>query len=305
MNWDDLRVFLAVARGDTISRAAKSLGVDPTTISRRLSRLSEALGTTIFEPSDGAQVLTESGSELLRYAEQMEQMAITARTGISGQRSLLSGVIRISVAEGFGTWLIARNLIHFQRANPNIVIELIASSGFLNPSKREADVAVMLSRPKTGPLVVRRLTDYCLRLYATPVYLENAAPLRTPADLQHHTLIGYVPDIVYSPALDYLSEIRPGRAPEIRSSSINAQHALAVSGAGLCMLPCFIGEQDERLVSVDLDVELTRSFWLIVHRDVRQLARVAAFVDWLCALVTAEREVLMGTKDSRCRVSTS
>jgi DNA-binding transcriptional LysR family regulator len=286
VNWDDLRIFLAVARMQRLSPAARSVGLDATTVSRRLDRLAADLGTTLFEQGSSGHVLTARGLQLLAHAEDIERSALSARGEVAGERGLLSGIVRVSVAEGFGTWVIARNLADFHRANPNIIIELIASSGFLNPSRREADIAVMLTRPKTGPLLTRRLTDYRLQLYAVPAYLDRAPPLRSMADLRDHVLIGYVPDIVYSPALDYIAEFRPGSEPEIRSSSINAQHALTVAGAGICMLPQFIGGQDDRLQSVlHPEIELTRSFWLIVHKDVRQLARVAAFVDWLLLLV--------------------
>ncbi len=286
MNWDDLRIFLAVARARTLAPAARSLGIDPTTVSRRLDRLAAAFGTALFEPGSAGYSLTARGQQLLVHAEAMERSAFAALGEVTGGSGLLSGTVRVSVAEGFGTWVIARHLAEFHSANPAITVELIASSGFLNPSRREADIAVMLARPKTGPLVTRRLTDYRLQLYAAQAYLDRAPPLGCAADLRAHTLIGYVPDIVYSPALDYIAEFRPGTEPDIRSSSINAQHALAVSGAGICMLPQFIGMADPRLQPVlHPEIELTRSFWLIVHKDVRQLARVAAFVDWLLALV--------------------
>lgn len=296
MNWDDLRIFIAVARAQKLAVAAKSLGLDATTVSRRLDRLAAGLGTTLFEPTPAGYLLTARGMQLLRHAETIEHEALAARGEVAGERGLLSGTIRISVAEGFGTWIVARHLRHFHKANPDIVVELIASSGFLNPSKREADVAVMLARPKAGPLISRRLTDYRLRLYATRAYLDATPPLNAAADLNRHVLIGYVPDIVYSPALDYLAEVRPGGAPDIRSSSINAQHALTASDAGICILPRFIGDQDSRLVPVLPEIEITRSFWLVVHKDVRQLARVAVFVDWLVALVEAQRDILMGNR---------
>jgi DNA-binding transcriptional LysR family regulator len=286
LNWDDLRIFLAVARMQKLSPAARNVGLDPTTVSRRLDRLAADLGTTLFEQGNTGHILTARGAQLLAYAEDIERSALAARSDVAGERGLLSGIVRVSVAEGFGTWVVARNLADFHRANPNIIVELIASSGFLNPSRREADIAVMLTRLKSGPLVIRRLTDYRLQLYAAPAYLERAPPLRSMADLREHTLIGYVPDIVYSPTLDYISEFRPGSEPELRSSSINAQHALTVAGAGICMLPQFIGDQDDRLRPIlHPEIELTRSFWLIVHKDVRQLARVAAFVEWLLQLV--------------------
>jgi DNA-binding transcriptional LysR family regulator len=289
MNWDDLKIFLAVARSQTLSAAARSVGLDATTVSRRIDRLSADLGSTLFEQAASGHMLTAGGIQLLAHAEAMEHSALAARADVAGERGLLSGVVRVSVAEGFGTWIIARHLGTFRAANPDIIVELIASSGFLNPSKREADLAVMLARPTTGPLVARRLTDYQLGLYATRAYLDQAPPLRTLADLRQHVLIGYVPDLIYSPALDYIAEIRPGTAPDIRSSSINAQHALTVSGAALCVLPKFIADQDQRLVAVLPDeVRLTRSFWLVVHKDTRQLARVAAFMDWMVAVVASK-----------------
>ena len=294
MNWDDLRIFIAVARARKLAVAAKTLGLDATTVSRRIERLAAGLGTTLFEPTPAGLALTERGTQLLHHAEAIEHEALAARGEVAGERRLLSGTIRVSVAEGFGTWIVARHLRHFHKANPDIVVELIASSGFLNPSKREADIAVMLARPKAGPLVARRLTDYGLRLYATRAYLDAAPPLETRDDLHRHILIGYVPDIVYSPALDYLAEVRPGAAPDIRSSSINAQHALTASDAGICILPCFIGDQDDSLLPVLPEIAITRSFWLVVHKDVRQLARVAVFVDWLVALVEAKAGLFEG-----------
>jgi DNA-binding transcriptional LysR family regulator len=289
MHWDDLRIFLAVARVQKLAVAARSVGLDATTVSRRLDRLAAELGTTLFEQASSGHVLTARGTELLRHAEDIERSTLAAQADVSGERGLLSGVVRVSVAEGFGTWVVARHLAAFRAAHPDIVVELIASNGFLNPSKREADLSVMLARPTSGPLVVRRLTDYQLQLYAVQGYLDRAPPLRSAADLRRHVLIGYVPDLIYSPALDYTGQIRPGSAPDIRSSSINAQHAMTVSGAGLCVLPRFIGDKDERLVPVLTgEVGLTRSFWLVVHRDTRQLARVAAFVDWLTALIALE-----------------
>lgn len=159
LNWDDLKIFLAVARARKLSSAARTLGIDATTVSRRIERLAADLQTTLFEPSAGGQTLTEAGGRLLAHAEAIERAALAARADVGGERGLLSGVVRVSVAEGFGTWIIARHLGAFRKANPEIIVELIASSGFLNPSKREADLAVMLARPTSGPLLARRLGD--------------------------------------------------------------------------------------------------------------------------------------------------
>lgn len=202
MNWDDLRFFLAVARSSKLSLAARTLGLDATTVGRRIDRLGRDLGTTLFERGPAGQVLTERGSQLLVHAEAIEHVAFEARSQVAGERSLLSGTVRISVAEGFGTWIIARHLAAFHQANSQIVVELIASSGFLNPSKREADIAVMLARPTSGPL---RLTTYNVGIYAAPSYLATVRPITCASDLGDHVLIGYVPDMLYSPALDYIA----------------------------------------------------------------------------------------------------
>ncbi len=294
MNWDDLKVFLAVARSQRLAVAAKSLGLDATTVSRRIERLSQNLGATLFEPGAAGHILSERGIQLLHHVESIESEALAACSEVAGERGVLSGTVRVSVAEGFGTWVIARHLAAFHRAHPQIVVELIATTGFLNPSKREADIAVMLARPTSGAVVARRLTSYRLRLYAAPAYLASAPPLEIAEHLKSHTVVGYVPDIVYSPALAYMAEIRPGTEPDIRSSSINAQRAMTVAGAGVCALPCFMAERDPGLVRVLPMVEIDRRFWLVVHQGVRQVARVAAFVDWLVTLVETERELLRG-----------
>lgn len=295
MNWDDLRVFLAVARARTLSGAASAVGLDATTIGRRLNRLASALNTTLFEQTSTGHVLTERGAQLLAFAEEVEKATLAVRNEITGERGLLSGLVRVSVAEGFGTWIVSRHLPAFHAANPNIRIDLVASSGFLNPSKREADVAIMLARPSRGPLVASKLTDYKLRLYASRTYLARSSPIQSAEDLKRHTLVGYIPDFIYAPELRYLDEIVPGIEPTVRSSSINAQHSLIASGSGVGVLPCFIGEQDPDLASILApNVEITRAFWLVVHQDMRRIARIDAFIEWIGRVTQTCRPLLLG-----------
>lgn len=113
--------------------------------------------------------------------------------------------------------------------------------------------------------------------------------------LGEHPLIGYIPDFIYTPQLRYLDEIMPGLALRIRSSSINAQYRLAASGAGIAVLPSFIGDADRELVNVVPDARIMRSFWLVTHEDTRRLARIQAFVEWLTQEVDARRDLLIGT----------
>ncbi|PZU59971.1 MAG: LysR family transcriptional regulator [Sphingobium sp.] len=281
-DWDDLRIFLAVARARKLAPAARALDMDATTIARRLARLDRALDADLFEVSSGERLLTARGQMLFAYAETVESATLSAMAEVRGETHRLTGQVRVSVAEGFGTWVLAPGVADFHARNPGIRLDIVTGTGFLNPSKREADMAVMLARPQRGRLSVRRLGDYRLHLYATPAYLKRHG---MPADrmaLRGHTLIGYVPEFNPSPELDYLGEVAAGLEAQLRSTSINAQHRMVAEGAGIAILPEFIGQRDTRLTNVlARDVTLLRSFWLVTHDDMRGLARIAAVAGWL------------------------
>lgn len=293
INWNDLQDFLLIARAGQLSRAAAQSGVDATTMGRRLRRLEHRLGTTLFEQTRQGQVLTEAGEQMLDEVEAMEQAA--RRISENTESGLgAGGVLRVSLSEGFGTWLVAAQLRSFTEQHPRLMFDLVASSGFLSPSKREADLAVTLSRPRAGPVIAGKLSDYALRLYASSDYLERHGVPRKPADLANgHPLVGYIPDLLYAPELRYLAEIEQNLSATVRSSSINAQHRMIAAGAGIGVLPCFIGDSDKTLAPVLPEQRIMRSFWLVTHKDTHNLARVRAFKEWLTALVARERGRLL------------
>ncbi len=294
-DWSDLQVFLAIARTGQLARAGAALGVDGTTTGRRLRRLEARMGATLFEQTREGQVLTEAGEHLLVKVEAMALSAAAIEEGESNGADLrLTGVLRISVSEGFGSWFLASHIPEFVRAHPALTLDLVANSGFLSLSKREADMAVMLSRPTGGPVMARKLSDYALRLYASPRYLAEAGIPARAADLvSGHRLVGYIPDLIYAPELRYLDEIHPDLPIALRSSSINAQHQLISAGSGIGVLPCFIGDADKGLVPVLSDKRITRSFWLVTHKDTHQLARIRAAREWLLAAVQKHRATLL------------
>lgn len=297
MHWDDLQFFLSLARAGLLTSAARQLGVDATTVSRRIRRLEETLGgQTLFIQGRNGHILTDAGRQLLVRAERIESEA-TAILGGGSEGEELRGRLRISASEGFGTWLIAHHLGAFARLHPRLLIDLAANTGFLDPSRREADIAVLLARPQRGPLITKKLTDYRLRLYAARDYVAGRKPIASSADLPSHAMIGYIPDLLYSPELNYLDEVRPGIEPRLRCSSINTQYRLIASAAGLGVLPCFIGDEDPTLVRVLPELAITRSFWLVTHQDSRNLPRNALFVEWLSTLVQQQRSRLLGEVD--------
>lgn len=292
-NWNDLRIFLAVARAGQIARAARHLALDATTVSRRLRHLEQTLGQRLVEQTRDGQILTPFGEDLLIKVERIaEETAGVFQP--AGGASGLGGQIRLSVSEGFGVWFLAPQLPRLADQQPGLTIELVASSGFLSPSKREADIAVMLSRPKAGPLIAKKLADYALMLYASPDYLAERSTLGQPADLARgHRLVGYISDLLYAPELNYLSEVHSDLRSTLNSSSISAQLRLIAQGAGVGILPCFIGDQEPRITRVLHDLRITRSFWIVTHRDTHRLAKVRWMRDWLVDRAAAGRSVLL------------
>jgi DNA-binding transcriptional LysR family regulator len=281
MDWDKLQYFLTVAQQGTLARAGQALQVDATTVSRQLSALEAMLQQTLFERAPGGFNLTAAGRALVPHAEAMAAAAARIRSAGDGGAAL-SGQLRVSVSEGFGGNFIAPRLAGFVAAHPELEIDLVASSGFLNPSRREADMAVLLARPRKGPLITRKLSDYSLGLYAPANRTDwQEAVAATPLSRAGVPVIGYVPDILYAPELDYLGEIEPGLRAGVRSSSILAQRRMIAGGAGVGVLPCFLAAGDPALVRVRPEQVIARAFWLALHRDVAPQPRIRAFIDWL------------------------
>ena len=293
MDWDKLQYFLFVARHGTLARAGAALHVDATTVSRRVSALETALGQTLFERAPTGFVLTAAGRALVPHAEAMAAAAARIHSAREGA-SALSGQLRVSVSEGFGNSFIAPRLAGFVAAHPELEIDLVASSGFLNPSRREADMAVLLARPRKGPLITRKLSDYSLGIYAPADRADwHEAIAAAPLSRTGIPVIGYMPDILYAPELDYLGEIEPGLRATVRSSSILAQRQMIAGGAGVGVLPCFLASGDPALVRLRGEQTVARAFWLALHRDVAPQPRIRAFIDWLDGEVRESRELLV------------
>ena len=293
-DWDDLRFFLAVARAGRLTVAARRLGADHATVSRRITALEDALKAKLFERRPQGYALTEHGERLLAKAETIESEALAAQSEIGGADLALSGTVRIGAPDGFGTFFLAPRIGQLAERYPELEIQLVAMPRLLSLSKREADIAISLNPPKEGKIVARKLADYRLGLYAAPAYLAARPAIAAPQDLFDHQLIGYIDDLIFTPELDYLDDIAKGLRPRLQSSNLIAQMHATIAGAGICVLPDFMAAGDPHLVPVlRRDVELVRSFWLIVHADLRDVARVRATVDFLVREAKAARAILM------------
>ena len=280
MNWDDLRVFLAVARQPKLDSVAAQMNLDSTTISRRIRRLEESLGTTLFERTRRGHMLTPAGEGLSRRVEEMESISLDVSA--SSGAKLAEGRVRLGVPEGLGATIIAPALRTFREIYPKIDVDLIALSGFVSVPKREADMSLLLARPTTGRLTAKKISEYTLGLYATQSYLADAAPIRSKADLPDHTLVGYVDDLIYSSQLRYLDEIVPGLAPNLSSPSILAQREIITAGAGIGILPNFMARDSKDLTRfIPNEINVVRTFWLAVHEDVVRLKRNRHMIEFL------------------------
>lgn len=294
-DWDDLQSFLAVARSGRLTLAARRMGVDHTTLGRRLTSLEHALGATLFERHATGYSLTQQGETLLRNAEAMEGMALTIMEELAGSGAKLSGAVRVGAPDGFGSFFLAPRIGRLGAAHPDLEVQLVAMPRLFSLSKREADIAITVAQPEAGRLHARKLTDYELGLYASRAYLESAAPIRGTADLAAHRFISYIDDLLYSPELDYVPQVSREIRPYLKSASLVAQFRAVQAGSGVAILPCFMvaGEQDlVRLLPAE--VKLMRSFWLVMHSDVRHLSRIRVTAEFIAEEVRRHARLFHG-----------
>lgn len=281
-DWDLLQSFLAVARTGKLTGAAKRLKIDHSTLSRRLTALEGALGAKLFERRVSGYALTPQGEHLLRRAEAMESTVLAIQSDVAQSSSQVSGAVRIGAPDGFGTAVLAPAIGRLSAAHPDLDIELVATPRSFSLSRREADIAIGLSPPGHGRLRARKLTDYALGIYGAKAAEALHAGIASVEDLAARPFISYIDDLIFAPELDYIPSISKAIAPRIRSSNLIAQLQAAAAGAGLCVLPCFLADGDARLVRVLPDsVRLIRTFWMIVHADLHDLARIRVTCDFI------------------------
>jgi len=281
MDWDDLRLFLAVARAESLSGAGKGLKLDPATVGRRIAKLEEALAARLFAKSPQGYLLTVEGERLLAHAIRAEQAMAGAFEELRGVPGALSGQIRIGAPDGCANYLLPQVLAAICDANPGLEVQIVALPRVFNLSKREADLAIAVSRPEAGRLTVQKLTDYQLHLAASRDYLARAGAITRPEDMRNHRMVGYIPDMIFDKELDYLAEIGAGPVA-LASNSISVQLNWLRHGAGVGVVHDFAMPSAPELVKLIPDqIHLTRAFWLIRHADDGRVERLNRFADLL------------------------
>lgn len=289
MNWDDARIFLAVARAGQILGAARRLELNHATVSRRIAALEEALGTKLFRRLTTGSELTPAGQRFLGVAERMEADMIAARAELAGEGGDVTGAVRIGAPDGFGVAFLAPRLGALTAQHRGLSIQLVPVPRSFSLSRREADIAITVERPSEGRLVAAKLVDYSLGLYASRTYAaENGLPAR-PSDLSAHRLVGYVPDLVISPSLDYAAEFSPTWNASFAVSSALGQVEAVRAGAGIGILHAFIARAMPDLVPVQAVAPIRRAYWLVYHESVRPMRRIQTVAAFIAAIVERER----------------
>ena len=288
MNWDDVRVFLAVARNGQILGAARSLSLNHATVARRLTTLEQALGARLFIRKTNGSDLSAEGERFLVHAERMESAMLAAQEA-AGADSSLDGNVRVGAPDGFGVAFLAARIGELTQRHKGLRIELVPVPRTFSLSRREADIAVTLERPREGRLVARKLTDYRLGLYAARSYLDRHGTPQSLADLGAHSLVGYVDDLLFSASLDYTAEYLPDWRSALAISSAMGQTEAVRAGAGIGILHAFMASRDTTLVPVLPDHTLTRAYWTVMHEDLRSIRRVAVVSEFLTEIVARDR----------------
>ncbi|MYM54099.1 LysR family transcriptional regulator [Thalassovita mangrovi] len=288
MNWDDLKVFLAVARFESLSSAGRELKVDPATVGRRIARLEEELGAPLFAKSPQGYAMTDAGQRLLIHAEHAEQAMAGAVEELAGQAGDLSGQIRIGAPDGCANYLLPQVCSQIMEDNPDLEIQIVALPRVLNLSKREADMVIGVSPPTAGRLTVQKITDYKLHLAGARSYLIQHPKIETLEDLRGHRVIGYIPDLIFDKELDYLAEAGIEKV-NLASNSVSVQFNWVRSGGGVGIVHDFAIPFGRGIRKILTDqISLTRSFYLIRHADDRRLERQNRFAALLSEGLRAE-----------------
>jgi len=271
-NWDDIRVFLAVARADGLTGAARQLKMDPSTVGRRIGRLERTLGAALFVKSPLGYALTDLGERMRDKATEAEHHLVRAIDEGQGASEGLTGQIRIGAPDGAANYLLPQVCAAIQAENPDLEVQILALPRVVNLSRREADMAIAVSPPAAGRLTVQKITDYQLHLATR----ADAAPLTTVAQLKSRRIVGYISDMIFDKELDYLGEAGIAGV-QLASNSVAVQlQMIRQAGVGIVhdfALP-FAPELRQVLVK---EVALTRAFYLVRHTSDRHSDRLSRF----------------------------
>lgn len=291
--WTDIRFFLEVARTGTIKMAGERLGVEHTTVSRRIDRLEASLDAVLFDRRRNGYLLTDAGRALVPHAEQMENALLGAVEESSRKEQGIVGTVRVGTPEAFGIQVLAPSLVALSERQPGLHIELMAQPQFPSLVSREVEILVTLEPPEMGRYKVARLAEVEYFLYGSPRYLEASPPILQMSDLSAHQFIDYIHDGSVSQRYRVLEEITPRPNRSFTSTSVLAQREAARQGMGLILMTPYVAMGAPELVRLFSDRPLiTRTLWLAAPEDLFRSRKIRLAWDFIRDIVAERPELL-------------
>jgi DNA-binding transcriptional LysR family regulator len=292
--WDDLRYVLAVATAGSVTGAARLLGVNHTTVLRRVNAFEQRVGVRVFERLPTGYVLTAGGEELIATARQIEEKITALGRQLAGRDLLLSGSLRVTSTDTLMASLLPEVLLGFRAAQPGIHVELTIANQLLNLTRRDADVAIRPARDPPQMLVGRRVSKVAFAVYAGRSYLAERGRI---ADLKAETWVGPDDSLSNSSVAEWMRAELPEVEISLRADSLTALCHAARAGLGLAALPCYLGDTTPELLCVHPPIEARETaLWILTHEDLRQAARVRAFTEFAAAAFKRHRALLEGAQ---------
>jgi DNA-binding transcriptional LysR family regulator len=297
--WDDLKMFLEVARHGSVHAAAKRLRLDHSTVCRRIGRLESLLAVKLFDRSRKGIAVRSEAQGLLKHIEQMDRHAGHLEDAFVRGKSTTTQVVRIATMEGIASGYLARRLPALAQFGPNVKIELVSIPQAVDLSRKEADVFLSFFNPDARGLKSTLFGTFSLFLYCSKDYLRRHGAPRTREDLDAHVFVGYIDDLLTINAVRWLDEVVTAPDMSFHSNSVFAQCNAAVSGLGIALLPTFVGEGVAGLQRIlPENVSVQREVWVSVRTEQSHLSRIKAATQFLKHIFAHDVDFLLG-KTSR------
>jgi DNA-binding transcriptional LysR family regulator len=291
LDWDDLRYFLRAVREKTLAGAARAMGVEHTTIGRRLTALERALGApVVLRGPDGLQT-TPLGERLIPLAAEVER----AVSAVSDLAAAHRGRVRLAMPSGF-TSLFTAGLAQLCAHHPGLSLELVSGSRPVDLKKGEADLAIRSGPVTDKELVARKLCESGFSLYAAEAYLARRPPPRDPNDLAGHDLIAFDPSMAAVPAARWIEERAVSATIVLRGREMTDMLAAARGGAGLAVLPCMLGDAEVGLRRLTPQVLVRRTLSLVYRREAKLAAHVRAVIAFVVDVMRANADLISGER---------
>ncbi len=279
-DWNDLQVFLAIARGGSLAAASRHLAVNHSTVFRRLNTFEETLGVRLFERLPNGYALTAEGASIRSEAESVEASVLAIERRVAGRDLAMVGDVRLTTPANLAHEFLAPWLPELYRQYPGIRIEIAASDDDFDLARREADIALRATPSPPDWLVGRELTRIRWWAYASAAYVDARGRPAAADQLAQHDLIGADEAFQRLPAFAWLRELVPDACIRAKAGDLVTMAALAEAGIGVCLLP---GDQfsPKLLRLFELDSRFDSGLWLLTHPDLRHVGRIKAVMDFL------------------------